>query len=293
MKILRPTSDLLEELKRIRSRMRPGQTIGFVPTMGALHRGHAELIRRARKTCDTVVVSVFVNPLQFGPAEDLAKYPRDLTADAGLCRRAGADILFAPDAKSFLKMKSLVSLRASASLKKYLCGPVRPGHFDGVVTIVAHFFRLIRPDRAFFGLKDYQQYVILDDMTRRCFGAKPEVVPVETVREKSGLAMSSRNRYLSPAEKKTAPVLYRALNRARRQILIGGPKDTALTAARALESLRMVLTASGPFRVQYLSICNARTLRPLAGPLRGGRKKILIAAAVYLGGTRLIDNVLV
>jgi pantoate--beta-alanine ligase len=298
MKILRATPALQAELKRLR---RPGRTVGFVPTMGALHDGHAELIRRARATCDTVVVSIFVNPLQFGPQEDLAKYPRDLAADARVCRRAGADIIFAPEPEAFLKMKSLVRVPAPP-IKKYLCGPFRPGHFDGVTTIVAHFFRIVRPDLAFFGLKDYQQYRVIEEMTRLEFGGAPRIVPVPTVRERGGLAMSSRNRYLSPRRRKAAVRFYRVLSAARTRIRAGAGagKGAAaagknrVTASEIRSFLRTELAKDGLFRVQYAEVGDARSLRPLTGRLDPRRKGgIILAAAVFLDGTRLIDNVLV
>lgn len=288
MKVLTRASQLQAEIKNFRQRGRPGRVVGFVPTMGALHRGHAELIRRARRSSDTVVVSIFVNPLQFGPKEDLARYPRDLAADVRICRKAGADIVFAPEPRSFLGMKSLKTVKASAALKKHLCGPFRPGHFDGVTTIVAHFFRIVRPDAAYFGLKDYQQYRVIEEMTRRIFGGRPSIVPVETVREKDGLAMSSRNRYLNPAERTAAPLFYRTLCAARDRIRAGG-----CTAAQADAFLKKRLRESGVFKNQYLSVVDAQTLRPIAGALHPRKQKILIAGAVYLGGTRLIDNVLV
>ncbi len=285
MKILRSTPALQAELKSSR---RPGRTVGFVPTMGALHDGHAELIRRARASCDTVVVSIFVNPLQFGPKEDLAKYPRDLAADARICRRSGADILFAPEPEVFLKMKSLVRVPAP-SMKKFLCGPFRPGHFDGVTTIVAHFFRIVKPDAAFFGLKDYQQYRVIEEMTRRHFSGVPRIVPVPTIRERSGLAMSSRNRYLSPRRRKAAARFFRVLSAARRRIQTG-----KATASSVRSFLRSEMAKDGLFRVQYAEVSDARSLKPLSGRLDPRREDgIVLAAAVFLDGTRLIDNVLV
>ncbi len=285
MKILQQVSTLQAELKSSR---RPGRTVGFVPTMGALHDGHAELIRRARASCDTVVVSIFVNPLQFGPKEDLAKYPRDLAADARICSRAGADILFAPEPEAFLKMKSLVRVPAP-SMKKFLCGPFRPGHFDGVTTIVAHFFRIVKPDAAFFGLKDYQQYRVIEEMTRRHFGGVPRIVPVPTVRERGGLAMSSRNRYLSLKRRKAAARFYRVLTAARLRIRTG-----KATASSVRSFLRSELVKDGLFRVQYAEVSDARSLKPLTGRLDPRREGgIVLAAAVFLDGTRLIDNVLV
>ncbi|MBP9733518.1 MAG: pantoate--beta-alanine ligase, partial [Candidatus Omnitrophica bacterium] len=226
MKVLRRTSALQAQLKLFRS---GGRTIGFVPTMGALHAGHIELVRRARASCDRVVVSIFVNPLQFGPNEDLARYPRRLAADVDMCRKAGADIVFAPEPSAFLRMKSLVKVPA-APLKKYLCGPFRPGHFDGVATIVAHFFRLVRPDKAFFGLKDYQQFRVIQEMSRKHFAPSLELIGVPTVREKNGLAMSSRNRYLKPRRRAEAAALYKALTRARASVRKNGANAANIRA---------------------------------------------------------------
>lgn len=260
--------------------------------MGALHEGHARLIREARKVCDVVVVSIFVNPLQFGPKEDLAKYPRTLAADARICRKAGADVIFAPSAKDLLGMKSLKTVRADAGLKRHLCGPVRPGHFDGVTTIVAHFFRIVKPDAAFFGLKDYQQFRVIDEMTRRVFRGRPVIVPVPTVREKDGLAMSSRNRYLSAADRKKAPQFFKALGATRKGIRAG----RFATGAEAKAFLHRELGKTGFFTVQYAEVSDAKTLAPIRGRLgRPGRRKggIVLAGAVFLGRTRLIDNVLV
>lgn len=256
--------------------------------MGALHAGHIELVRRARASCDRVVVSIFVNPLQFGPNEDLARYPRCLAADADLCRKAGADVVFAPEPSAFLRMKSLVKVPA-APLKKYLCGPFRPGHFDGVTTIVAHFFRLIRPNRAFFGLKDYQQFRVIEEMGRKQFGPGLEIIGVPTVREKNGLAMSSRNRYLKPRRRIDAAVLHKSLLRARDRVCKPGAHAAKIRAALVRE-----LEAGGRFTVQYAEISDAKSLRPVAGLIsQPAAGNIVIAAAVFMDGTRLIDNVLV
>lgn len=289
MKVLKAVLPLQAELDRIRGSAPAESRVGFVPTMGALHRGHADLIRRARRSSQTVVVSIFVNPLQFGPQEDLARYPRDLAKDLRICRQAGADIVFAPEPGPFLKMKSLKKVPAAAGLKKNLCGPFRPGHFDGVTTIVAHFFRIIRPDLAFFGLKDYQQYRVIEEMTHRIFKKSIQIVPVETVREKNGLAMSSRNRYLTADEKKIAPRFFKALHATR--LRIAGRQF--VRAAEAETYLRGSLRAAGFDPVQYATVCDAKSLSPLAEELSPGAHKILIAAAVFLGRTRLIDNVLV
>lgn len=287
MKTLHKTAPLTAELKRLRC------PVGFVPTMGALHRGHARLIRQARRECASVVVSIFVNPLQFGPKEDLAKYPRTLKADLRVCRAAGADLVFAPSAEELLERTPARRVRADAGLKRHLCGPFRPGHFDGVTTIVAHLFRIVRPDRAYFGLKDYQQFRVIEAMTRRTFGSAPVIVPVPTIRERSGLAMSSRNRYLSGTDRRTAALFFKALEATRRGIRRGAWK----TGGEAEAFLRERLAEPGAFRVQYAGVYDARTLEPVRGPLGNprlsGGRPLVVAGALLLNGTRLIDNVLV
>jgi len=259
---------------------RDGKTIGFVPTMGALHEGHAALIRAARAASGFTVVSIFVNPTQFGPKEDFAKYPRMLEADQKVCTEAGADLIFAPVVEEMYPEKS-VSFVEVKELDAVLDGPARPGHFRGVCTVVLKLFNIVGPDVAHFGAKDFQQARIIRQMVRDL--NVPVDVRVEpTVREADGLAMSSRNRYLSPTERAAAPRIYQALQAVRSRALAG-----EIDAARLESALDAELAAIPGARVDYARIVDADTLRPLARLDRPA----LAAVAVFLGTTRLIDNV--
>jgi len=261
---------------------RAGQTVALVPTMGALHAGHAELIRAAKRRAGFVVVSVFVNPTQFGPHEDFAKYPRTRDADRALSEEAGADLIFAPSAAEMYPPDSAAFVEVPG-LDSVLCGPRRPGHFRGVCTVVLKLFNIVRPDVAVFGAKDAQQCVILKRMVRDLD------VPVEmhiepTAREPDGLAMSSRNRYLSAADRAEAPKIHAALRTVQRRAA-EGETDIARLQSGLLADLRAIPGA----RVDYAEILDAETLRPVAALHRPA----LAAVAVFLGATRLIDNVIV
>jgi pantoate--beta-alanine ligase len=254
--------------------------IGLVPTMGALHAGHVSLVRAASRECDRVVASIFVNPLQFGPAEDLARYPRSPVRDRAALARAGADVLFAPSAAEMYPAGFSTAVEVTGPLVARLCGPRRPGHFRGVATVVTKLFHAVRPHAAWFGRKDAQQAAVILRMTRDLsFGIRILVVP--TVRERDGLAMSSRNACLSARDRRAAPVLARALRAGRDAIRAGARRPAAVRSV-----MRKVLAAEPRVRVQYLEIVNAETLEPI-GKLRG---RVLLAVAAYLGGTRLIDN---
>lgn len=256
---------------------RAGKTIGFVPTMGALHEGHAALVRAAS---GFVVVSIFVNPTQFGPKEDFAKYPRTLEADQRVCAEAGASLIFAPSVEEMYPEQSTAFVEVK-ELDEVLDGPARPGHFRGVCTIVLKLFNIVGPDVAHFGAKDYQQARIIRQMVRDL--NVPVQIRVEpTVRESDGLAMSSRNRYLSPTEREAAPRIYRALQGIRARALAG-----EIDAARLESALDAELVAIPGARVDYARISDADTLRPLA---RLDRPAV-VAVAVFLGTTRLIDNI--
>lgn len=260
---------------------RNGCSIGFVPTMGALHDGHLSLIRRARKENDKVVVSIFVNPAQFGPKEDLNKYPRNLKRDAGLCLREKADIIFAPSPGEIYPRdyKTYVSVKG---LSDVLCGKLRPGHFQGVATVVAKLLHIVRADMLYLGQKDAQQAVIIKKMVRDLnFPLKVKVMPI--VREAGGLAMSSRNAYLSAQEKRDAAALYRALKSSREQIR-AGIRDPLVVIKKMKGLIR-----KNNIKLEYLSIVDADSLKPLPR-LKG---KILIALAARVGRTRLIDNITV
>jgi len=260
---------------------REQRSVGLVPTMGALHEGHAAIIRGADKYVGRVVVSIFVNPTQFGPKEDFAKYPRTLDADRQLCADAGAHAIFAPTVEEMYPdgFSTVVDVNR---LGDHLCGASRPGHFRGVCTVVAKLFGIVQPDWAFFGAKDYQQARILQQMTHDLnMPIGIEIVP--TVREPDGLALSSRNRYLSPAERAVAPRIQQALQAARSRALAG-----EIDAARLQSALAAELSAIPGARLDYASIVDAETLQPLA---RLDRPAVA-AVAVFLGTTRLIDNVL-
>jgi pantoate--beta-alanine ligase len=257
-----------------------GQSIGLVPTMGALHEGHAALIRAAGKYASRVVVSIFVNPTQFGPNEDFAKYPRTLETDRKLCADAGAHLIFAPTAEEMYP-NGLTTFVDINRLGDHLCGARRPGHFRGVCTVVTKLFNIVQPDWALFGAKDYQQARILQQMTRDLnLPVGIEIVP--TVREPDGLALSSRNRYLSATERAAAPRIYQALQATRAKARAGETDSARLESALAAD-----LAAIPGARVDYASVVDAETLQPLA---RLDRPAVA-AVAVFLGATRLIDNV--
>jgi pantoate--beta-alanine ligase len=257
-----------------------GLSVGFVPTMGALHEGHAELIRTARRECGFVVVSIFVNPTQFGPNEDLAKYPRTLDADRTICTEAGADVIYYPTVDAIYPPGAVTWVEVK-ELDRDLCGASRPGHFRGVCTVVATLFNQVLPDFAFFGQKDGQQLRIIQRMVRDlAFPVTIRACP--TVREADGLAMSSRNRYLNPQERAAAPGIYRALVSIRERILQG-----EIDVARLESALEADLAAIPGARVDYARIVDDESLQPLS---RADRPA-LAAVAVFLGSTRLIDNI--
>ncbi|KGQ21441.1 pantoate--beta-alanine ligase [Thermus filiformis] len=255
------------------------QGVGFVPTMGYLHRGHLALVERARAENPFVVVSIFVNPLQFGPQEDFARYPRDLERDARLLEEAGADLLFAPSVEEIYPPGFSSRVAVEGPLTALWEGEVRPGHFQGVATVVAKLFLLVGPRRAYFGEKDYQQLLVVRKMVRD-LGFPLEVVGVPTVREEDGLALSSRNVYLSPETRRKAPVLFRALSAMREVALRGG------SVAEALRAGEGVLAEVPEFRKDYLAIVHPETLLPLSDWVKGARGLV----AGRFPEARLIDN---
>ncbi|MBI3609486.1 MAG: pantoate--beta-alanine ligase [Nitrospirae bacterium] len=276
---------LIKTIKQMRQwaeRRRRGKTIGFVPTMGALHEGHRSLMRAARRRCDAVVVSIFVNPAQFGPNEDYARYPRDLKGDAALCRREKVDVLFMPTAETVYPEGHDTKILVGR-IGEVLEGAVRPGHFSGVATVVAKLFQIVRPQIAFFGQKDYQQTVVIKRLVRDLnFPVKIVVCP--TVREKDGLAMSSRNRYLSSEERNASRVLFKALQKGRERIQ-EGERDSA--AVR--DAMTLLIQEQPPARIEYAAIVHPDTLMEVTqieGP-------VVLLLAVWIGKTRLIDNLLV
>lgn len=255
----------------------------LVPTMGALHEGHLELMRLARRIggpSSSVVVSIFVNPLQFGPGEDFSKYPREPDADAAKCRSVGVDAVFMPDAGEMYAPDRSVAVFETC-LSKVLCGASRPGHFDGVCTVVLKLFHLVQPHSAVFGRKDYQQLAIIRRMVRD-LNVPVEIVGGDTVREADGLAMSSRNRYLNEEERRQAPAIREAMLRVRRLWRDGARDAEALRA----EFIAHLANAAPLHRLDYIACVDRDTLKPL---LEVGSNAVL-AAAVFFGGTRLIDN---
>lgn len=270
----------VEEIRAVSAEARrAGRSIGFVPTMGYLHAGHLALIERARAENEVVVVSIFVNPTQFGPNEDLARYPRDLPRDLDLCRKAGVDAVFAPEPAEMYPGGFQTYIEVE-ELSRGLCGQSRPGHFRGVATVVAKLFAIVGPDRAYFGEKDAQQLRVIQRLVRD-LNLPVTVVPVPTVREPDGLAMSSRNAYLREDERRAALVLSRALARARELVAAG-----ELRTAAILAEMSAVLAAEPLARVDYLAIVDDETLAPVEVIDR----PVLAALAVYIGQTRLIDN---
>ncbi len=268
-----------EDMRRWRCSVPTGAEVGFVPTMGALHAGHAALLEASTGTDTLTVSSLFVNPLQFGPNEDLSRYPRPFEADVSLCQKLGVHALFAPDPASFYAPDHATTVSVGG-LDKHLCGASRAGHFNGVCTVVAKLFLLVQPTRAYFGKKDIQQAIILEKMVSD-LSFPLEMVLVDTVREPDGLALSSHNVYLSPDERRRAPALRRALDAAR-DAHAAGERDANVLRSR----MREIIDAAGPNRIDYAEVVSQKDLAPVetvSGPT-------LLALAVFFGNTRLIDN---
>jgi pantoate--beta-alanine ligase len=277
MRIVRSISELRVALKALRDQ---GQSIGLVPTMGYLHEGHGALIRQSTARCDATVVSVFVNPTQFGPSEDLALYPRDLERDQNLCLRLGVKILFIPEASEMYPTGFTTSISVG-SMGDMLCGRFRPGHFRGVATVVAKLFNMIQPDLAFFGQKDLQQTAVIQRMVKD-LNLPVDILVTPTVREADGLALSSRNSYLSAEDRTRALVISKGLLAAERAFKEG---------ERSVEALLAIARADlgATEEVQYCEAVDPLTLDPMSGSI--GRPVAICVAAV-VGRTRLIDNVL-
>lgn len=265
---------------RLRAVRAAGRTVGLVPTMGALHAGHGALIECARRETDCVVVSIFVNPIQFDRRDDFEAYTIDLAADAAFCGQLGADFVFAPTPAEMYPVPNAAFVDV-LGVSEHLCGAARPGHFRGVATVVTKLFLIAAPDRAYFGEKDAQQLAIIERMVAD-LNFPITVVPVPIVREPDGLALSSRNRRLTAEEREVAPVVYQALERVRDRI-----RNGCHSAADAKRAGLQLLERYPQFRIDYLEVVGAATMVPVErveGPVR-------IAAAVWLGSTRLIDNV--
>ncbi|MBI3549426.1 MAG: pantoate--beta-alanine ligase [Elusimicrobia bacterium] len=278
MKLLRRASEAVRFSDDVRRR---GLSLGFVPTMGALHAGHLSLIRRARRENHRVAVSIFVNPLQFGPTEDYSRYPRPVSRDTALCRKAGADVLLLPEPAAMYPEGFGTHVEVEG-VSDTLCGSFRPGHFRGVATVVLKLFNMMRPHRAYFGEKDYQQLTILRRMSRD-LNVPIEIVGCPTVREADGLALSSRNAYLAPHERAWAPRLYQALS-AGAAYARTHPGDAA---GGLLKTVRAGIDTIPGARPDYVALVDAASLEP-AKRLRG---ELRLLAAVRIGKTRLIDNI--
>lgn len=277
------TVNRLGELREAVDRLRAAGELALVPTMGALHEGHLTLVREARKHAARVVVSIFVNPAQFGPNEDLASYPRQLAEDAQALEAEGVDLLWAPPVEEVYP-EGFATTVSVGGLGERLCGAARPGHFDGVATVVAKLFNQVRPDWALFGEKDWQQLAVIRRMARDLDLTQPfaeRIIGVPTVREPDGLAMSSRNRYLSPENRRRAAALPRLMREAIARI------EGGLSPADALAALKQGLVAADFDSVDYAELADADSLAPLAG-FGAGPARLFVAARI--GGTRLIDN---
>lgn len=274
MKVLTTISETREQVKEWKKQ---GLTIGLVPTMGYLHEGHASLIKKCREENDRVVVSVFVNPTQFGPNEDLEAYPRDFERDSRLCEELGADLIFHPEPEEmYHDPHAFVSIDL---LSETLCGKTRPIHFKGVCTVVSKLFNIVSPDNAYFGQKDAQQLAIIRKMVQD-LNYNIRIVGCPIVRESDGLAKSSRNTYLNPQERQAALCLSRAVLRGQEMIRKG------IESEEVLREMRAVIEAETLARIDYVSVVDALTMQPVDRV----EKNVLVAMAVYIGKTRLIDN---
>jgi pantoate--beta-alanine ligase len=284
MEVLHTVAALRERLAPYRRR--EGATIGFMPTLGYMHEGHLSLIREARRRNTVVVVSIFVNPLQFGPNEDFDRYPRDTERDLKLAEEAGVDFAFVPDVKEMYPEPFLTGVTVSGITSR-LCGASRPGHFDGVATVVLKLLNIVQPHQAYFGMKDAQQVAVVQQMVRD-LNVPTEIVPCPTVREPDGLAMSSRNVYLTPEERAQAPVLYKTLSEAAAR-LREGTVPLGKLADWVAEQIRTAPLAD----IDYVEVLQYPSLAPLSDDAPRTGRQVIIAVAVRFGITRLIDNVVV
>jgi pantoate--beta-alanine ligase len=278
MKVVEKIKNLKELIAQAKA---AGKKIGFVPTMGALHAGHFSLIKAAKEQTDFVVVSIFVNPTQFGPAEDFDKYPKTLDADTAGCEKLGVDIIFVPSISEIYPSKNLTWVNVE-KLTEPLCGKSRPGHFRGVATVCAKLFNIVEPDIAFFGQKDAQQSIVVKQMIAD-LNMPLQIVVCPTVRESDGLAMSSRNKYLNAEERKDAALIYAALQEAELFIKAGHRKNSEL-----IGEMEKILKISSRIKIEYISILDSRTLEEIDR----AKGKTFIAIAAKLGQARLIDNII-
>ncbi|MGN7468981.1 pantoate--beta-alanine ligase [Brevibacillus sp. SAFN-007a] len=279
---MQQVSTIKELRAEIKAARRQGKTIGFVPTMGFLHEGHLSLVKAARETCDLVVMSIFVNPLQFGPNEDFERYPRDIERDSQMAAGAGVDLLFTPSVEEMYPTPILTKVSV-AHVTAPLCGASRPGHFDGVSTVVLKLFSIVQPDYAFFGQKDAQQVAVVTQMVKD-LSIPVEVIPCPIVREADGLAMSSRNVYLSAEERAQALVLSQSLRQASAWLEEGLPLE------EIKERIKRMIADKPLAEIDYVEILRYPDLQPVENETSG--QAIIVALAVRFGKTRLIDNLI-
>lgn len=286
MKAVRTIEELRSGIRALQINLGPEATVGLVPTMGYLHEGHASLIRRAREDNGIVVVSIFVNPIQFGPGEDYETYPRDEARDLALAEAEGADLVFLPSVETMYPQPTKTKIMVS-DITTRLCGASRPGHFDGVTTVVSKLFNIVQPDKGYFGMKDVQQVAVLQQMVQD-LNMNVEIVPCPIVREEDGLALSSRNVYLSEEERRQALVLSRSLREAAAALSEG----TAVTAGDIRNLLQRVISQSPLADIEYAEVVSFPGLQPYPDDEKISRKDeaVLMALAVRFGRTRLIDN---
>jgi pantoate--beta-alanine ligase len=293
MRVFENITELQEAIRAFRGKGSPDRsaTIGFVPTMGYLHAGHESLLQKARISDDLVVLSIFVNPLQFGPNEDFERYPRDPAKDLQLAELAGVDIVFTPSIQEMYPQYPIATKVTVGHVASKLCGATRPGHFEGVATVVCKLFNIVKPDHAYFGLKDVQQVAVIKEMVRD-LNMSVQIIPCSTIREPDGLALSSRNVYLSPQERSQAVVLSQTLNKANDWL-----RQPSLTTEQLEDRLSLEIHQVSMAHIEYASILSYPSLQPLeAGvPIREsllsvGSQQVVIALAVKFGRTRLIDN---
>ena len=279
MKVVKKIQSVRRLVKAARKR---GKIIGLVPTMGALHTGHISLIKAAKKRCDFIVVSIFVNPTQFGPSEDFQRYPRPVKEDLAICRKNGVDVVFMPSTEEMYPERNMTWVDVE-KITEGLCGQFRPGHFRGVATVCAKLFNIVGPDIAFFGQKDAQQAAVIKRMAAD-LNMPLKIAVCPTVREKSGLAISSRNKYLSEKEKAAAALIYKALEKCEQMV-----RDGIIDVNQLKKQMKEVFYEEPSISIEYICIVDADTLEPLE---RVG-KRALAAIAVHIGATRLIDNIII
>lgn len=276
MRLIKEISQMRDYSKKIKGT----RIIGFVPTMGSLHEGHLSLIRKARQECEEVVVSIFVNPAQFGKKEDYQRYPRDLSGDMRLSEKEGVGVIFAPSGEEMYPQGYSTFVEIEGSLSSILEGASRPGHFKGVATILVKLFNIINPDYSYFGEKDYQQALVVKKLVKD-LNLDTRVIALPTIREKDGLALSSRNSYLNKKERKAAAVLYKALKRAKEWVGEGQKDPLALAT-----EMRDLIEDEPLAKIDYVAVVNPKTLEKVE-KIEG---EVLALLAVNIGGTRLIDN---